>query len=58
MIELYINDKLIRLKDFPQKALTNTIVGFINSLNLEESPKEIKIIIKQDGEDTSNQRKF
>lgn len=58
MIELYINDKPIRLKEFPQKALSNTILGFINSLNLEEAPKEIKIIIKEDGEDNNIQRRL
>lgn len=54
MIELYINKKPIRLKEFPQKAFENTILGFISALNLDETPKEINIIIKEH-EDTDNQ---
>jgi hypothetical protein len=46
MIELEINQKKIHLKEFPSKALESTIIGFITSLNLEEPPKEVKIIIK------------
>jgi hypothetical protein len=46
MIELIINDKQVKLKDFPSRALKNTIMGFLTSLNLEEPPKEVKIIIK------------
>jgi hypothetical protein len=54
MIELKINDKEIRLKDFPSKALESTIIGFIKALKLEEEPKEVKILIKKDATNKDN----
>lgn len=54
MIELYINQKSIKLKEFPQKAFENTILGFISALTLQEKPKEIKIIIKDESRDKDN----
>ncbi len=50
-VSLKVNDKEIRLKDFPMRALKNTILGYIKSLNLEEEPKDIKIHISLDEED-------
>ena len=53
-IVLEVNGKRVRLKDFPMRALKGTILGFIKSLNLEEEPKEIRIEIKLDEEDSGN----
>jgi ribosomal protein S17E len=50
-VKLEVNGKEVRLKDFPMRALKNTIAGYIKSLNLEEEPKEIKIHIILDEED-------
>ncbi len=52
-ILLEINGKRVRLKDFPMRALRGTVLGFIKSLNLEEEPKEVKIVIRLDEEDSS-----
>ncbi len=49
-IVLEVNGKRIKLKDFPMRALKGTVVGFVKSLNLEEEPKEIRIVIKLDEE--------
>jgi hypothetical protein len=54
MIEIEINDKKIRLKEFPSKALESTIIGFIKALNLEEEPHDIKIFIKKDAPNKNN----
>ena len=45
-VELEVNGKRVRLKEFPQKALAGVILGFVKSLNIEEEPEEIKIRIK------------
>ncbi len=47
-IELEINGKKVKLKEFPMRALKGVIVGFIKSLKLEEKPKEIVVKIKLD----------
>jgi len=48
MIELEVNGKKVRLKEFPREALEGVILGFLGSLKLEEEPKEIKIYIRVD----------
>ena len=53
---LKINGKRVKLKDFPMRALRGTVLGFVRSLNLEEEPKEIEIIIKVDEEDNGDRR--
>ena len=55
-VVLEINGKKIRLKDFPMRALKGTVVGFIKSLNLEEDPKEIKITIVLNDENSGDSR--
>lgn len=55
-VVLEINGKKIRLKDFPMRALKGTVVGFIKSLNLEEDPKEIRITIVLDDENSGDSR--
>ncbi len=49
-IVLKVNGKKVRLKEFPKKALKNTLLGFIKSLNLEENPTEVEIKIFVDEE--------
>jgi len=46
MIELEVNGKKVRLKEFPREALEGVILGFLSSLKLEEEPKEVKIYIQ------------
>ena len=46
IVELEVNGKKVKLKEFPQKALAGVIIGFVKSLNIEEEPKEVKIYIK------------
>ncbi len=46
MIELIINGKTVKLKDFPSRALESTIMGFLKTLTLQEIPKNITIHIK------------
>jgi len=53
-VVLEVNGKEVRLKDFPMRALKGTVVGFVKSLNLEEDPKEIRIKIVLDEEDTKD----
>ena len=47
-VELEVNGKKVKLKEFPQKALAGVIIGFVKSLTIEEEPKEIKVYIKLD----------
>ncbi len=55
-ITLEINGKRVRLKDFPMRALKETVLGFVRSLNLEEEPKEVKIEIVLDEEGKGDDR--
>ncbi len=53
-IVLEVNGKRVKLKDFPMRALKGTVVGFVKSLNLEEEPREIRIVIRVDEEDSGD----
>ncbi len=53
-IILEVNGKEVRLKDFPMRALRGVVLGFIKSLNLKESPREIKITLRVDEKDRGN----
>jgi len=44
-VVLEVNGKRVRLKDFPMRALRGTVLGFVESLNLREEPKEITVKI-------------
>jgi hypothetical protein len=55
-IVLEVNGKRVKLKDFPMRALKGTVVGFIRSLNLEEDPREIRILIRLNEEDSGDRR--
>jgi len=50
MVELYVNGKKVRLKEFPKEALKGVVLGFLESLKLDEKPKEVKLVIKLDSE--------
>jgi len=45
-VQILVNGKEVKLKDFPQRALYNVILGFLKSLKLEEEPKNIVIQIE------------
>ncbi len=45
-VQILVNGKEVKLKDFPQTALYNLILGFLKSLKLEEEPKNIVIEIE------------
>ncbi len=51
-VELRVNGRRVRLKEFPRKALKGTVLGFVRSLNLEEEPREVEIRIVLDEEDS------
>ena len=51
-VVLEVNGKRVKLKDFPLRALKGTVLGFVKSLNLEEEPKEIKVKIALNEEDS------
>jgi hypothetical protein len=45
-VQILVNGKEVKLKDFPQRALYNLVLGFLKSLKLEEEPKNIVIEIE------------
>ena len=45
-VQILINGREIKLKDFPQRVVYNLVLGFVKSLKLEESPSEIEIRVK------------
>ena len=46
-VQILVNGKEIKLKDFPKRALYNVVLGFLKSLKLEEEePKNIVIEIE------------
>ena len=45
-VQIFVNGKEIKLKDFPQRVVYNLVLGFAKSLKLEESPSEIEIRVK------------
>lgn len=51
-VRILVNGKEVKLKDFPKRVAYNLILGFIKSLNLEESPKEVEIHVKLSEEDS------
>jgi hypothetical protein len=51
-VVLEVNGKEVRLKDFPMRALRETVLGFVRSLNLEEDPREINIRIRVNEKDS------
>jgi hypothetical protein len=40
-VQILVNGKEVKLKDFPKRALYNLVLGFLKSLKLEEEPKEV-----------------
>jgi len=53
-VELKVNGKPVRLKEFPRKALSGTVLGFVMSLDLEEKPEEVEIKIRLNEEDSGD----
>lgn len=51
-VRILVNGKEVKLKDFPKRVAYNLVLGFIKSLNLEESPKEVEIHVKLSEEDS------
>jgi hypothetical protein len=45
-VQILVNGKEVKLKDFPKRALYNVVLGFLKSLKLEEEPKNIVIEIE------------
>ena len=45
-VQIFVNGKEIKLKDFPQRVVYNLVLGFVKSLKLEENPSEIEIRVK------------
>ncbi|MEJ5339278.1 MAG: hypothetical protein WHS43_06450 [Aquificaceae bacterium] len=45
-VKILINGKEVRLKDFPKRVLYNLLLGYVNSLNLEEQPEEIQVYVR------------
>lgn len=50
-VKILINGKEIKLKDYPRRVIYYLILGYVNSLNLEEDPKEIEVYVKVREED-------
>ena len=44
-VQILVNGKEVKLKDFPKRVLYNVVLGFLKSLKLEEEPKNIVIEI-------------
>jgi hypothetical protein len=44
-VQILVNGKEVKLKDFPKRALYNVVFGFLKSLKLEEEPEKIVIEI-------------
>jgi hypothetical protein len=45
-VQILVNGKEVKLKDFPKRTLYNVVLGFLKSLKLEEEPKNIVIEIE------------
>jgi hypothetical protein len=45
-VQILVNGKEVKLKDFPKRVLYNVVLGFLKSLKLEEEPKNIVIEIE------------
>ncbi len=45
-VKILVNGKEIRLKEFPKRVAYNIVLGYVNSLNLNEPPQEINIHVK------------
>jgi len=52
-VQIFVNGKEIKLKDFPQRVVYNLVLGFVKSLKLEENPSEIEIRVKVGGEENT-----
>jgi hypothetical protein len=39
-VQILVNGKEVKLKDFPQRALYNVVLGFLKSLKLERSQRK------------------
>ena len=50
-VQILVNGKEIKLKDFPKRALYNVVLGFLKSLKLEE-PKEVVLKLEVEEEKT------
>ncbi|MFN7065214.1 MAG: hypothetical protein ACK4OF_03605 [Aquificaceae bacterium] len=51
-IKLLVNGKEVSLKDYPKRVLYNLLLGYVKSLNLQETPKEIQVHVMLAEEDT------
>ena len=49
-VQILVNGKEVKLKDFPKRALYNLILGFLKSLKLEEEPKEAVLKLEMEEE--------
>jgi len=49
-VQILVNGKEVRLKDFPRRALYNVVLGFLKSLKLEEEPKEVVLKLEVEEE--------
>jgi hypothetical protein len=49
-VQILVNGKEVKLKDFPQRALYNLVLGFLKSLKLEEEPKEVVLKLEVEEE--------
>ncbi|MFN3871209.1 MAG: hypothetical protein ACK4MW_06995 [Aquificaceae bacterium] len=45
-VKIFINGKEVKLKDYPRRVLYNLILGYVQSLNLEEEPKDIEVYVR------------
>ncbi len=45
-VQIFVNGKEVKLKDFPQRAIYNILLGFVKSLKLNETPREVEIKVK------------
>ncbi|SHK43156.1 hypothetical protein [Thermocrinis minervae] len=50
-VQIIVNGKEVKLKDFPKRVAYNLVLGFTKSLNLEEEPREITLHVWVEQED-------
>jgi hypothetical protein len=50
-VQILVNGKEVKLKDFPKRALYNVVLGFLRSLKLEEEPKEVVLKLEVEEEE-------
>ena len=45
-VQIFVNGREVKLKDFPKRVIYSILLGFAKSLKLDENPKEIEIRVK------------